>query len=81
MIHARECVYDLLFEIANDYEVQKISCVVNGDVMSLKEVCRWSIVAEIKLILEEILNVDSTVRSKAHKLICSLDKFGNDRSI
>ena len=68
----RERIYDLLFEIANGYEAQEVSCELNGENLSLTEACRKSIVQQKELYIAEVSDHTSNYRSKA--LECELTR-------
>ncbi|WDE06526.1 hypothetical protein SG34_006295 [Thalassomonas viridans] len=76
--NGRERVYDLLFEIANGYEAQEVSCQLNGEILSLTDACRKSIVQQKDLFFKEVFDTSSRYRSKALELLSSFDEVKND---
>ena len=76
--NGRNYVYDLLFEIANGYAAEEVSCNYQGESLDLTEACKRSVLTGINLYLNEVANIGSESRENALDLIVSLESSSND---
>lgn len=76
--NGRSYVYDLLFEIANGFAPEEISCDYDGKTLTLTEACKRAVAGGKGLYLKEVSDSNSDFRENALDLIISLEEYAVD---
>lgn len=78
IISGRGYVYDLLFEIANGFEIEESECTYEGVVLPLTEACKKSVSGGVSLYLDEVADTSSLCRENALDLLISLEEDSDE---